>query len=207
MQSLMSRRSSLGVIAAIATAPLTGCVNLPREDLDGGVLEGRVVVQWDREDKFIYRIVDKNPLRFKPSFLDDFIVPQEMYTDGGSVPRIFWSVPGLSPWGLGPAYIIHDWIFQVHRCRWQAPSHETNITFEQSAIILGQVGVCLVNAGLIDHDKLNEVVWAVRTHYARDKWDKPGNSEECKSPKAKAVARRQGATVADFVIPRTRGQP
>jgi hypothetical protein len=42
------------------------------------------------------------------------IVPETMYTDGGSVPQILWGIPGLSPWALGPAYIIHDWIFLVH---------------------------------------------------------------------------------------------
>ncbi|RNC82869.1 MAG: DUF1353 domain-containing protein [Phycisphaera sp.] len=39
-----------------------------------------------------------------------------MYTDGGSIPRVFWSIPGYSPWGYAPAYIIHDWIFSVHQC-------------------------------------------------------------------------------------------
>nr|WP_249779640.1 DUF1353 domain-containing protein [Bradyrhizobium sediminis] len=34
-----------------------------------------------------------------------------MYTDGGSIPRIAQIFNGLSPWGFGPAYIVHDWIF------------------------------------------------------------------------------------------------
>ena len=207
MQAPVSRRSSLKAIAALAASSLTGCVSLPREDLAGGVLKGRVLVEWDRQDKFIYRVVDGNSLRFKPTFLDEFIVPQEMYTDGGSVPRIFWSIPGLSPWGLGPAYIIHDWLFEVHRCGRPAQPHEVNIDFDKSALILAQVGVCLVNAGLIDDDKLDEVVWAIRTRYARNQWNRSGSEEECKRPPARTLARQQMATVTDFVIPTTRGRP
>src|SRR5262249_41845045 len=57
------------------------------------------------------------PLSFRPSFMTTPIVPEDMFTTGGSVPRVFCSIPGLSPWGLGPAYIIHDWLFFVHRCK------------------------------------------------------------------------------------------
>src|SRR6266851_6434044 len=72
------------------------------------------------------------------------IVPGLMYTDGGSIPRVFWSVPGLSPWAFGPAYIVHDWLFVVHRCHWPAPPEVQAITFEQSAQILAEVGKSLV---------------------------------------------------------------
>src|SRR5690242_2673175 len=37
------------------------------------------------------------------------IEPRRMFTDGGSIPRILWSVPGFSPWGQGPAFLVHDY--------------------------------------------------------------------------------------------------
>ena len=195
----ISRRTSLGILASIAT----GCASLPRENIGHGVLEGRVLVEWDREDEFIYRIRDNNPLRFKPSFMTEFIVPHEMYTDGGSVPRVFWSIPGLSPWGLGPAYIIHDWLFYVHRCNLPAPEHEINITFDQSAIILAEVGLALIEKGLIKHDLLDEIVYGVGTRYARSLWNRPGDSDVCKPAPAalRTRAERQASTVVDFTIP------
>ena len=73
-----------------------------------GILKGRILVEWYREDKFVYRKQASNVFSFQPSFMTQPIIPEDMYTDGGSVPRIFWNIPGLSPWGLGPAYIIHD---------------------------------------------------------------------------------------------------
>src|SRR5688500_20163195 len=108
------RNRRLSVLCLILATALAGCASWIT--YGDGVLKGRVVVQWASQDKFIY-LKGSNPLSFTPSFMKTAIVPETMYTDGGSVPRIFWSIPGLSPWGLGPGYIIHDWMFLVHRCR------------------------------------------------------------------------------------------
>ena len=194
------RLSALGLIVA---ATVAGCASFI--SYGDGILKGRVVVQWDRQDKFIY-IKGSNPLSFKPSFMNTAIVPETMYTDGGSIPQIFWSIPGLSPWGFGPAYIIHDWIFLVHRCQRPAPPEVQAITFEQSAQILAEVGKSLVEAGLIKDNRLEEIVWAIRTKYARDIWDRPATPAECAIP---VVAARERArlglapsrTVVDFVVP------
>lgn len=63
----------------------------------------------DREFRFIR---GSNPTRFVP--VGDIIVPGDMSTDGGSIPRPFWSIPELDPWTFMPAYIIHDWLFEEH---------------------------------------------------------------------------------------------
>jgi hypothetical protein len=83
-----------------------------------------------------------------------------------AVPARRAGIPGLSPWALGPAYVIHDWIFLVHRCNLPAPPEVKAITFQQSAQILAEVGKSLVEANLINDNKLEEIVWAVRTKYA-----------------------------------------
>jgi hypothetical protein len=186
---------------------LIGCASITIGDPEDIELTGRVFVEWQREDLFIYRRTDK-ALTFKPSFMDESIVPGDMYTDGGSVPRVFWNIPGLSPWGLGPAYIIHDWIFEVHRCDRDAPAHVKNITFEQSAQILAEIGQSLVDAKLIDNNQLPAIVWAIRTRYARDIWDRPGTEEECQRPPgrfkaANLRARGEIVTVVDFEVPRS----
>ena len=119
----------------------------------------------------------------------------------GSVPQVFWGIPGLSPWGLGPAYIIHDWLFEVRRCGRNAPPEVKAITFEQSALILAEVGQELIRAGLIRDDMLDAIVWGVRTRYARALWDRPGSPEECKSPALMKRAAFSGRTVAKYTIP------
>jgi hypothetical protein len=203
---LRSRRFLVPVLLVAAT--LSGCVGWI--NYGDGVLKGRVLVQWASEDKFIY-LKSSNPLSFKPSFLNTPILPETMYTDGGSIPRIFWSIPGLSPWGLGPAYIIHDWLFEVHRCQRPAPSEVRAITFEQSAQVLAEVGKSLVEAGLIENNKLDEIVWAIQTKYARNIWDSPPSPGECAIP---VVAARERArlglaparTVVDFLVPPPRSR-
>jgi hypothetical protein len=189
--------------AIFIAVTLAGCVGWI--NYGDGILTGRVVVQWTREDKFIY-LKTPNPLSFKPSFLNTPIVPETMYTDGGSIPRIFWSIPGLSPWGLGPAYVIHDWLFEVHRCHRPAPPEVAAITFEQSAQVLAEIGKSLVEAGLVDHNKLDAIIWAIQTKYARNIWDSPPSPGECAIPVVAAKERaRLGLaptqTVVDFVIP------
>jgi hypothetical protein len=106
-----------------------------------------------------------------------------MFTDGGSIPRFFWKHSGLSPWGFGPAYVIHDYIFAVHRCGWDDPD-VASITFEQSAEVLAEVGKTLIDLHLIKHDALDAIVWGVRTQYARTLWDTPGDPvTDCTKPK------------------------
>jgi hypothetical protein len=76
------------------------------EDIQLGLLKGHVYVEWYRQDKFIYRRDATDPLLFVPTFMKTPIDPHDMYTDGGSVPQVLWGIPGLSPWALGPAYIM-----------------------------------------------------------------------------------------------------
>ena len=45
------------------------------------------------------------------------VAPANFFTDGGSIPRLVGLFNGrLTPWGYGPAYLIHDWEFDLHHC-------------------------------------------------------------------------------------------
>ena len=197
----ITRRDGLRGLVSFAALPLAGCAGwINRDEIGKGELQGDVEVRWIGQDRFIY-LKTGNPLSFKPSFMTVPIVPDVMFTDGGSVPQVFWGIPGLSPWGLGPAYIIHDWLFEVRRCGRNAPPEVKAITFEQSALILAEVGQELIRAGLIRDDMLDAIVWGVRTRYARALWDRPGSPEECKSPALMKRAAFSGRIVAKFTIP------
>jgi hypothetical protein len=105
--------------------------------------------------------------------------------------------------------VIHDWLFEVHRCHRPAPPEVAAITFEQSAQILAEVGKSLIEAGLVQNNKLEDIVWAIRTKYARDIWDSTPAPEECAIPVVSAKARAQhglapARTVVDFAIPAQR---
>jgi hypothetical protein len=40
---------------------------------------------------------------------------QSFETDGASIPRIFWSVPGFDPMDWPKAALLHDWLWEEHR--------------------------------------------------------------------------------------------
>lgn len=196
------RKSQLITAAVLLVLTLAGCGTWISDEIKDGELRGRVLIEWDSQDGFIYRKRRGTiPLSFRPSFFKERypIEPEEMYTTGGSVPQVFWGIPGLSPWALGPAYIIHDWIFEVHRCNRPAPPEVRAITFDQSAMILAEVGKELIATGLVKDDMLGAIVWAVRTNYAQGLWNTPGRPDECVRPRSVRSANAQ--IVADFVIP------
>ena len=110
----------IGLIALITG--LCACAT-PRIELsDPGEISGKLMVFWDREDHFIYYPFYGDPLTYRlPRSVAekvgvDTIRPGAIYTDGGSIPRAVRGVVGFSPWGYGPAYIVHDWLFVAHHC-------------------------------------------------------------------------------------------
>lgn len=200
-------RYAARAITLLTTLLLPACGVWIHDDIPEGDLKGIVTVEWDKQDNFIYR-PDPSPMRrlsFQPHAwigTDKRITPTLMYTDGGSIPRFFWNVAGLSPWGFGPAYVIHDYIFAVHRCGWPDPV-VSQITFEESGEILAEVGEALIAANLIKDDALNAIVWGVRTRYARNLWDTPGDPiKDCSIPKL--VKGLQTVQVVHFEIPSVR---
>lgn len=157
------------LIAASVSLMLGGCISLSQPG-PGGTLSGKLIVQWAGENKFIYLPDSLDPLTFVTTD-NKRIVPRTMYTDGGSIPPIFWSVRGLSPWGYGPAYVVHDWLFEQHRCLYQGWEE---ITFSDSARILGEVIDTLMKRGDVppNHEARSLIEQGVRTGVARALWDK-----------------------------------
>jgi hypothetical protein len=83
----------------------------------------RIHLRWARPDWFEYIPDPEAPFSFtRPS--GETIVPGRMLTDGGSIPRWFWAKQGLSPWCHVPAFLVHDWEFDLHH------AGETLKTFE-----------------------------------------------------------------------------
>jgi len=93
----------------------------------------------------------------------------------------------------------------VHRCpNIPAKPEERAIKFEESALVLAQVGKALIETGLVHDNMLELIVWAVQTRYARDLWDAPGTADDCREPPTTKSLRLAGAPVykvSDFKIP------
>ena len=100
----------------LAVFTLTACMTWTQPG-PGGTLTGKLNVRWIGENRFVYEPDAQDPLTFVSTDTSK-IIPARMLTDGGSIPPVFWGAPGLSPWGYGPAYIIHDWLFDQHHCKY-----------------------------------------------------------------------------------------
>ncbi len=96
--------------------PLSLCAARHFRRTRAGVLSGTLTISWYRPDLFVYTPDALSPLTFTRGS-GRRIVPERMYTDGGSIPRPLWLFRNYSPWGYGPAFVIHDWLFHVHACK------------------------------------------------------------------------------------------
>jgi hypothetical protein len=83
----------------------------------------RLILRWERPDWFEFIPDPERPFAFTRAS-GETITPGRMITDGGSIPRWFWTREALSPWGQTPAFMVHDWEFDVHHAGGATKSFE-----------------------------------------------------------------------------------
>lgn len=152
-----------------------------------GKLEGKLIVQWLEPDKFMFVPDAASPLKFTRS-TGEVIQPQKLVTDGGSVPRAMWVARSYSPWGYAPAFIIHDWLFEMKRC---AVPNNPAADYKVAANIMAEVMKTMAAAGVVTLDDLTLLSMhaAVSSSVARDYWE----TGKCVSQETAAVAARKSA--------------
>jgi hypothetical protein len=82
------------------------------------VKPGRIVnspiVKWSGPDSF--ELVQRRDAPFEfHRFNGEVIRPNQIKTDGGSIPPQFWDIRGMTPWTYAPGYLIHDWLYEANR--------------------------------------------------------------------------------------------
>jgi len=120
-----------------------GCDIIKYAATPQGKFGGKIVLEWIGPDEFIYRQDPTDPLYFERAN-GTRIVPEDMYTDGGSIPRPMWVFRNYSPWGYGPAFIIHDWLFNAHHC--DTPGYN-NYTVTEAADVMAECEKTLMETG------------------------------------------------------------
>jgi len=172
------------VALACVCVLLSGCAGVTYRRTSVGEFSGQLDVRWIKPDRFIYMPNPDDPLRFVTSDRRA-IVAGTMYTDGGSIPRLFWGVPGYSPWGYAPAYIVHDWLFAAHHCALPAYA---DVTFDDSARVLAEAIKTLMETDLAPRDATT--LWAihaaVQTPIAKKLWDAPDHCDRPAHPAAES---------------------
>ena len=79
-----------------------------------GTIKNSPHVKWVGPNKFELVVRADAPFEFQ-RYNGEVIRPLAINTDGGSVPRQFWDMRGMSPWTYAPGYLVHDWLYEAHR--------------------------------------------------------------------------------------------
>jgi hypothetical protein len=142
------------------------------DSLPAGNFFGSFSLEWCGPNRFRY-MPGAVPFGFRRAN-GVLIVPEAMETDGGSIPRPLWSLPGLSPWDFGPAYLIHDWEFTARRAGLEGQS------FEECSLTLAEGIVTLMKRGYHGHtapfDRIHvhTIYTAVSGSIGRRLWNRRG---------------------------------
>jgi hypothetical protein len=67
-----------------------------------------------RDDPALEKPIANNGGRGAHRLSEFRIEPEEMITNGASIPRNLWYVPGFAPFDFTRAAVIHDWLFEAH---------------------------------------------------------------------------------------------
>ncbi len=153
-------------VATLLCGSLAGCGYVDYDKAPEGTFKGALFVMWIGEGgnsgdgRFVYVPDQNDPLRFirgdGPAKGQE-IIPEMMYTDGGSIPKQVQLFKGFSPWGYAPAYMVHDWIFVARHCitDGQANPREQEISkmsFQDSAEITAEMIKTLIKTNRVSEN-------------------------------------------------------
>jgi hypothetical protein len=149
---------------------LSGCATYHYNHTPPGQLSGKLIVEWYKPNLFKYKPDAGDPLTFVRSN-GDIVKPKEMVTDGGSIPRAFWVFKNYSPWGYGPAFVAHDWLFHVKNCN--LPGYPA-YSLKDAAWVMSEVMKTLMATPGFDYGSKSSMYLmyvAVQTAPAKEAWE------------------------------------
>lgn len=159
------------ILSLIAALCLMGCAQHHYNRVaTGTTFEGDLIVQWLAHDRFRYLPSPARPFTIhRPGQAP--IIPTAFETDGGSTPRIARVFRNYSPWGYGPAFVAHDWLFEAHHC--DLPEYRA-VTLDDAADVMSEIiKEMMENRDDFERDAfaLYTIDKAVRSGIARSYWD------------------------------------
>ena len=177
----------------------SGCSDWHYESTESGELKGKLIVEWIDQDTFVFLPDAKDPLTFVRAN-KQVIRPQRMLTDGGTIPRALRVIKSYSPWGYAPAFIIHDWLYQMKHCKLAG---HNKLDVELAATIMSEVIKTIMENP--KHGGKNSLIMysmyqAVRTKAAQGYWDtgKCSKADEARSFKKLEAGKPRARFVIKF---------
>jgi hypothetical protein len=177
-----------------ALAILAGCDAAAPPAEPQGDLHGVLLIKWVREDRFVFVPDESDPLTYERGGRK--IVPGAMFTDGGSIPRLFWSVRGFSPWGYGPAYALHDWLFKQHRCDLDAPPMTYTLA-EANEVLDDAIRILVADGLAYGNVEISRLIRGAVDQFGQAAWDDP-----CEPGPTPLVAATTAERSGDIIVGR-----
>ena len=201
----------VSVLAFLAFG-LTGCSEVNYQRTQTGKIAGKLILEWIDQDKFRFISDSGDPLRFVRAN-NQVIQPNDMYTDGGSIPTPLRAIKSYSPWGYAPAFIIHDWLFVMKQCK--LPGHEQWDHLKAADVFAEVMKTIMEDERFGGPRKLihYSMYEAVRTDIAKDYWDKgacelPGGFTRAARPQQAGKGNTRGMNTSptrSLTAPRPKG--
>jgi hypothetical protein len=182
------------VVLITALSLTVAACGSPYLTAETGNINRPVNTVWVGYDNFVYVPGSKESENFDfvTAKTGRVIEPGLMYTDGGTIPRFAQIFKGFSPWGFGPAYVIHDWIFYARHCEVDRAVTDPDyndavrfrdvdgITFDESAEVLAEVIRTIVDNGQVKPENVPAtfISAAVDSVFAAALWNEAGHCED-----------------------------
>ena len=138
-------------------------------------------LRWLEPGIFDFLPTAENPFSFT-RHTGETITPRRMFTDGGSIPRLVRWVGQLDPWGYTPAYLLHDWLFEVHHCNVATGTPNEGPTFEDSVRVIMEAINTMRVIGMADASPFTfgMIDFAISSYVAKRLWN--SNVKICPLP-------------------------
>ena len=123
---------------------------------------------WTGPDLFEFIPKREQPYSFRRASGEE-IVPRNMITDIGSIPRLAGILGrALTPWGHAAAFLVHDWEFELHHCR------RTGKSFEQVRDTMMEVVKTMMEKGLAPKSQVTflALYQGINSFVARRLWNR-----------------------------------
>lgn len=178
----------------VLSAVLAGCASERYLSTPESKFSGALDVRWIGNDYFLFLPNKDDPFTLLRAN-GQAVRPGPMYTDGGSIPRFLWGVEGYSPWGYAPAYIVHDWLFEVRHCGYEP---DNKYTFDDSVAVMAESlkAVMELSPEVRSYFVFDSVVSAVSSPIAKRLWE----NGSCQQPPFDIKAATRGDLPGELLM-------
>lgn len=161
---------TLRLLIIVSLLALSSCASPGYKDTPAASFSGKLDVRWVENNYFLFVPNQQDPLTLVRAD-GSKITPGLMFTDGGSIPKMFWGIDGYSPWGYAPAYMVHDWLFVTEHCK---DHPDAKYSFDDSVIVMAEAMKAIMesNTEVRNYFVFETVVEAIASPIAKRLWEK-----------------------------------